>query len=317
MGSTALQQHQARHGQQGEGWTLRQPLPGYYQMDAQQGQQGYGDINQFGQGLVLGRGLFAVERAYQDSLSNHQTHFGVTFILQGHYDLNFPQLQQQTRVQSRQLWCRRGVLGDMHSTIPAQAAIAMVTLDFPADMLQRWEEDVRLPQWLRRSLQGDEPQMTACPQLSANLLMQAQHLVRMPLPQHFGDQMALEAGTLQLISQLMQWPLPQGKIQHFQRMVDEVVDVIKAEYMLPLTIADLARRVGTNECYLKQQFKAHMGQTVAQFIRQCRMANAVVLLAQGIWQLQEIACFVGYRSPSHFSKVFKEIHGYAPSDVVK
>ncbi|WP_238946315.1 helix-turn-helix transcriptional regulator [Vandammella animalimorsus] len=100
-----------------------------------------------------------------------------------------------------------------------------------------------------------------------------------------------------------------------RRAVDEALDIIHAEYAQPLSIHALARRTGTNECYLKRDFKARTGLGVAAYLRQLRMQQAAALLEEGRWSVQEVARHVGYASASRFARAFAQAHGHLPSSL--
>ncbi len=69
--------------------------------------------------------------------------------------------------------------------------------------------------------------------------------------------------------------------------VDEALDILRQEWKSPPTISRLARRVGLNECYLKNGFRRRTGMPIGEM--------------------------VGYSNPSHFAVAFKKVHGHLPS----
>lgn len=81
------------------------------------------------------------------------------------------------------------------------------------------------------------------------------------------------------------------------------------------TMAQLARRFFINEFKLKKVFKAHYGQPVFSYLRQCRMHRAALLLEQQGYSVMEAAAAVGYSNPSHFARAFREVHGLNPGEV--
>jgi AraC-like DNA-binding protein len=78
------------------------------------------------------------------------------------------------------------------------------------------------------------------------------------------------------------------------------------------SIAALARKVGTNEQYLKRHFKMLFGNTVFGHILSCRMQKAKSLLVSGNYKVAEIAEKVGYKHATHFTSAFKKFFGYLP-----
>lgn len=82
-----------------------------------------------------------------------------------------------------------------------------------------------------------------------------------------------------------------------------------------LSIALIATKVGTNENYLKRQFKLIMGCTIFEFIRENRMIKAKYLLQNTDKQVKEIALETGYSSISSFSQSFKKFFGFSPKTI--
>jgi len=80
----------------------------------------------------------------------------------------------------------------------------------------------------------------------------------------------------------------------------------------PLSMAQLARAVGLNECTLKQGFRQLFQTTVFSYLRQCRMEQARLLLLEGRMNVREAAQAVGYSSQSRFATAFRKTFGVNP-----
>lgn len=101
-----------------------------------------------------------------------------------------------------------------------------------------------------------------------------------------------------------------------RRRIDEAADILQHEFARPLTIAEIARRVGLNECYLKRYFKAQTGETVAGCLRRLRLEHALALIESGS-TVQAAMHFCGYRHAGRFNEAFRRYYGFLPSDVKK
>jgi len=84
----------------------------------------------------------------------------------------------------------------------------------------------------------------------------------------------------------------------------------------PLTIQELSRKVGMNQCYLKKGFKEVYGLTIFNFLQKERMQKARHLLENMSYTVAETAAELGYSSSGNFSTAFKKIMGHFPSDLV-
>jgi AraC-like DNA-binding protein len=83
----------------------------------------------------------------------------------------------------------------------------------------------------------------------------------------------------------------------------------------PLSLNELAKRVGTNVFNLKKHFKQVYGTTVFGFIHTYRMERAKQMLKNGEMKIAEIAKIVGYQHPTHFTSAFKRYFGYLPNKI--
>lgn len=92
----------------------------------------------------------------------------------------------------------------------------------------------------------------------------------------------------------------------------EAQRIILRELQHPPSIKDLARQVGINELKLKKGYKQLFHTTIYSHIRQERLNLAKVLLAEGKWNVGEVARRVGYVNKSHFALKFKEKFGMFP-----
>lgn len=83
------------------------------------------------------------------------------------------------------------------------------------------------------------------------------------------------------------------------------------------TQKDFALQLGTNEFKLKYGFKELYGTTIHKFIIQERLRKAQIMIQYSNLSFKTIAHKSGFRSQSHFSRIFKERFGYSPKDLRK
>jgi AraC-like DNA-binding protein len=84
----------------------------------------------------------------------------------------------------------------------------------------------------------------------------------------------------------------------------------------PITIKELARKVATNECYLKKGFKEMFGTTIFEFYQSQRMEHAKYLLYEKSLSVTDVSALLGYSSISHFSTAFKKHTGLKPCELL-
>ncbi|WP_237387139.1 helix-turn-helix transcriptional regulator [Xenorhabdus sp. Sc-CR9] len=90
-----------------------------------------------------------------------------------------------------------------------------------------------------------------------------------------------------------------------RRAVYNAIKIINSDYHYPWTIKTLSKAVGLNERKLKEGFRAVVFRTFHQYLENVRMTTAEDLLKKGM-SVIEVAVAVGYSSPSHFSKRFRQ-----------
>ena len=81
----------------------------------------------------------------------------------------------------------------------------------------------------------------------------------------------------------------------------------------PPSINELAKQTGTNPTKLKKGFKRLFELTINEYLRNERLNQAKLLLAEENLSIKEVSELVGYSNKSVFSKRFKEKFGVLPS----
>lgn len=85
----------------------------------------------------------------------------------------------------------------------------------------------------------------------------------------------------------------------------------------PLSIRELAHRVGINEFKLKKGFQELFGITVFELVRKERMEKALQLLDTGRMNVGEAASALGYSNMSNFAAAFRKQYGRNPGDYLR
>ncbi len=87
-------------------------------------------------------------------------------------------------------------------------------------------------------------------------------------------------------------------------------------YSLNISISSIAEHVHFEKTSLMRMFKNETGVTINEFLTNYRIQIAQLLIKSGKYQIQEISLMVGYGDAKYFSKVFKKITGYTPSEYI-
>ncbi|MGX7106176.1 helix-turn-helix domain-containing protein [Hutsoniella sourekii] len=92
---------------------------------------------------------------------------------------------------------------------------------------------------------------------------------------------------------------------------------IRNNYGDRITLDSLSEIIGINKYYMIRLFKQKTGLSPIDYLIHIRLAKAEQLLVQSETTISQIADIVGFHSPSHFSKTFKESNQMTPSDYRK
>ena len=91
-------------------------------------------------------------------------------------------------------------------------------------------------------------------------------------------------------------------------------DYVKAHFMEPIRLEDLARASCYSEYYLTRKFQKEMGLRLSEYIRDIRLEYAKIWLVSTEKSVQEISELLQFCSRNYFSRVFKEKEGLSPQE---
>ncbi|WP_424766930.1 response regulator transcription factor [Paenibacillus sp. sgz302251] len=87
---------------------------------------------------------------------------------------------------------------------------------------------------------------------------------------------------------------------------------IHEHYHEDINIEDVSRSTCISASYLHQLFKRELERTFLDYLTEHRILQAKRILIQEDAKMTEVSARVGYRSPQHFSQVFKKMTGMLP-----
>ncbi|PIE71531.1 MAG: hypothetical protein CSA22_01510 [Deltaproteobacteria bacterium] len=289
---------------------------------------GWGKMLQINSGLYVGLSNFQLKGRPETFHYRLMAPTQFNILLSGHFDLQLPGASRQT-LGPGAVWFGHSHQEEMVYSQFHDDTIRGVSIGLPAQFVETWlgnsgDETTR---GLERLIFGKSGASTAKRHnfsplaegmlSSASLMQTARKLIQAEHQTLFGK-LHFESLALELLAQLLTLETGQktapadGSCKHKQA-VEMAVDILRQEWACPPTTSSLARRVGTNACYLKKGFRSQTGRSIGQYIRELRMGRALELLATDRYSILEIAHAVGYSNPSQFSAAFKRFYGKTPS----
>ncbi|MBT2758868.1 AraC family transcriptional regulator [Mesobacillus foraminis] len=97
-----------------------------------------------------------------------------------------------------------------------------------------------------------------------------------------------------------------------KRIVEQVIQSMKENYMNDISLESYADMIATNPYTLSKTFKQTIGINFIDYLTELRMEKAKEMLTGTEMKINEIAEQVGYR-PSYFNRIFKKNTGLTPS----
>jgi YesN/AraC family two-component response regulator len=122
--------------------------------------------------------------------------------------------------------------------------------------------------------------------------------------------------VLRLIQELLQLaPLTAELIEKQERLLIEQVRIWIHDHLHEdITLLDLSRRFHYSVSYISMLFKKEIGTGFQEYLLDCRMQRARLLLLDPALRISDIAQQVGYTNPKAFSIAFRKACGIPPTE---
>ena len=102
------------------------------------------------------------------------------------------------------------------------------------------------------------------------------------------------------------------------KLMKRIMKVINDNLSNPeLSIDIITAEVGISRTHLHRKLKELTNQTTTQFVRNIRLKQAAILLAEKRHNINEIATLTGFSDPNYFSTSFKEVYGIPPREYIE
>lgn len=102
--------------------------------------------------------------------------------------------------------------------------------------------------------------------------------------------------------------------RHPNKLALDVANYVQHHLSQPITAAQIADALYLSRSYLSRKFKAVTGESLTDFVWKEKTEEAKRLLRYSDKTLTAIGSYLGFSSPSHFSRVFKKYAGCSPRD---
>ena len=117
---------------------------------------------------------------------------------------------------------------------------------------------------------------------------------------------------LAIIYSLLSSTLDNSQNTETDDTVRQIKRYIKFNYMMPLSVCELAKKFGFERSYLYRIFKARYGIGIKEYITSVRMKMGRKFLSEG-YSVKESAQMTGYEDRFSFSRTYSAYFGESPS----
>lgn len=97
-------------------------------------------------------------------------------------------------------------------------------------------------------------------------------------------------------------------------LVQNAEDYIAEHYMEPVSLNEVAEKLGVSRGYVSTLFSQHKKCGFVDYLNGVRVERACTYLEQDYFKIYEIAYKVGFQDEKYFTKVFKKIKGVSPKE---
>ncbi len=107
-----------------------------------------------------------------------------------------------------------------------------------------------------------------------------------------------------------------SKNESYPLVIKETIEWIRTHYDSPLSVNDLAERLGYHPTYLSALLKKHTGYTVKGLLNYYRISAAKNLLCTSTsasYNLKRISSICGFPDEKYFMRMFRALEGMTPS----
>ncbi len=272
--------------------------------------KGYFDSLRFN-GISLSRIDCLVNSPIEICKVKESAFLGIHICLQGCVEYSVGKMVDPYHVDALQIRIVSDELGEVKSRVSANRAISEVSIFLSEqacnDLLQ-WDKFSAVA---GSKLNGN---LSICDMgaLHKTLL----HLINFSHPQNQFEIVALQGYCLVIVGEILNRVIQNNTAAAPVKLAsaERVKSLIDSNVKNNQTIRQLANLSGTNECYLKKEFKELTGCSIVDYRQRQRIRHAQVLLGQGLLNIDALAAEVGYQNTDHFVRIFRRHIGFHPRE---
>jgi len=127
----------------------------------------------------------------------------------------------------------------------------------------------------------------------------------------------LSYGTMELFFELFMQKRNQPVPDKDDIITRRIILYLESNTSRNLSSRDISGHLCMNYNYISSVFKGKTGMSIMEYHEKIRMNEAARLLMHSSMNISEVSNKLGFDDPLYFSRVFKKVMGYSPSDYIK
>lgn len=105
-----------------------------------------------------------------------------------------------------------------------------------------------------------------------------------------------------------------GSTDHTHHLIKRAVEYIENNYSKDISLDDISKELNLSSYYFSKLFKDEKGENFVEFLTTTRVEKAKELMKDPDMSIKEISSICGYTDPNYFSRIFKKVTGYTPTE---
>ena len=120
-----------------------------------------------------------------------------------------------------------------------------------------------------------------------------------------------------LLFELKELGITSLQVQKNFEDIEKVVSLMQNNLCKTYSLDELAQYVNLSKFHFNRKFKTYISYTPIEYFNRLKMQYACDLLLQTDWTIESISKYLGFNNPYYFSEHFKQVTGYAPTQLRK
>jgi AraC family transcriptional regulator len=131
------------------------------------------------------------------------------------------------------------------------------------------------------------------------------------------DALSIEEELIELTRSVLDGGRPAPAVHMNQRLVHRAVERLLIDFSGSLSLAAIARDLGTATSHLSRTFHAATGTTMRDFRNRLRLIASLDRLPQSTGRITDLALDLGFSSHSHFTTCFHTLFDRSPAGFIR